>query len=125
MFSIICMNLVKDSQVKNKNWVESNKRALKFHEELMKQSKDCSRAICPINLKDCNRNKYYGPKKCNKCINCTGELLYDVWFLNFQIQGDIKTLQDNHESLELKKNCFYYLNQYRKELKEILDKLYF
>lgn len=120
MFSTKCLELVKAQQTKsefrpNKKY---NDYLLQVHKRLTTNSE--SRCVCPYNLKDTNQNKYYGPLDCKKCSTCIGRLLYNIWFVNYQIEGCFNVLNDKQQGVEFKEACFFHLKDYRQELKQAL-----
>lgn len=123
MFSTKCLELVKAQQTKSefKPNKEYNNHLLQVHQKLMSQNTG-SRSVCPYNLKDTNSNKYYGPLDCKKCSSCKGNLLYNIWFINLQIEGCFDVLNDKQQGVEFKEACFFHLKDYRQELKQALLK---
>ena len=120
MFNTQCLELVKAQQTTSKiNIIDYNNQLLKTHQQLVEQNNH-SRCVCPYNLKDTNKNKYYGPLDCKKCSKCIGVLLYNIWFINSQIEGCFEVLNDNLQGVEFKEACFFHLKKYREQLKQAL-----
>lgn len=125
MFSQKCQELVRASQTKVVIVdVAFNKAALDYQKKLMAKH-ECSRSVCPINLRSTNENKYMKPTRCKGCLTCVGSLLYHILCINEHIESCLSILNDNRQGLEFKEACFSHLKNYRKELKEALIELYF